>query len=191
MGADYYFYLEVKINDRWVLTNKKVRARARDNVKGSVVIPSYWCGSRTYFGEAWDKLRDIGGAINVGGISKDLRIYLQKVYMNDFRSVEIISVPFSEIKKELGDKKYDRVGFVKKSDLLSEEEIFEWLQVEEYEELDSEVKKAYEYHEWVDPYGWLRFFKMLVEHLEPDIDEFNFHYNRDMTGSRLIGVMDY
>lgn len=84
-------------------------------------------------------------------------------------------------------------GYVNKNNLmaykLKQEEIYDWLDLDEYRELPDDEKVFYEYFEWNNSESWLdKFLKMkpIITWLIDSFCDANEIYNQDKIKFRLI-----
>ncbi len=166
MSTSYYIYTEIKYNGKWICLNNKIK-----KVKGEKeeMAVTYYSGSRSYFGETYNKLEAMGDKISKKELSNELR----EMYGNEkdeFEDYPVV-VDFEKMKKCIPKRDlYEHHGYVYKdmvaSYLLKEQEdIYEWLDLEEYNKLSDDDKKFYEYFEWNDEQGWFKYFKKIIEHV--------------------------
>ena len=57
MSTSYYMYTEVNIDGKWTCINNRIIDVERNE---ELMSETYYSGSRSYFGETADKIRDIG-----------------------------------------------------------------------------------------------------------------------------------
>lgn len=155
MGTYYTFYSEVEINGKWELLNPKFM--------GEQTV-TYWNGSRSYFGETCDELREIsdGYIRNISDMSSGLVEYFKSIsyddtpFANDKGDLNpaytMISIP-AEIMKELAEKDTKKKAYVPVDELQNfkngtSEEIYDYISVTEYKDLDKELQSHYEWYEW-------------------------------------------
>ena len=80
MGSTYLFFVEAKINGEWHCINAKYPEWKEDWKNYKVenefeykLKESYWNGSRSYFGHAYEKLRDLGRQTDFSSLSPELK----------------------------------------------------------------------------------------------------------------------
>ena len=191
MSVDYNIYLEMKRKGVWRLCNKKVRYR-----NDYWYIPSYSNGSRSAFSNTWDELREIGYKCTVNDISKELKKHLISIYNDpELKYSDLLLVNIKDLKDHMKGKKYDRVGYVRKEELVREDwnpdYIDEWLTLDGYRSLPEKEKLMYEYYEWCDWSGWILYFKTILEHVEPDIWEYKTFLYNEIEDARIVCTADY
>ena len=169
MSADYFFYVEVKINNKWYCINPKYPHFKYDYKKYEVLDEyeyeqevTYWNGSRSYFSATYEKLQEIGEPIRYSELSEELKT----LYKNSCEAEENdemlwcrpVAIDYDRLINYIKDDEYDSHGLVHKDVLFGYrngdiEEIYP-LDHEEVKELTPDEMKSYEYHEWDSWYGW-------------------------------------
>ena len=194
MGADYYLYTEVKRTDgRWHALNGMYYNESTGHYE---LAETYHSGSRTYFSQTYNKLREIGSLIKAGDLSKEVlnkELWLD-VNDNDY----IISVSVNTINQTIPQtSRHQCCGYVHKSHIwdfeIDGDEIEDYLTTEEYCSLSNEEKREYEFYEWDDPMGWYLTLKEIKEIIKFQIDEYmrvNYALN-EPPEVRLICIASY
>ena len=166
MSTSYFVYTEIKHNGKWICLNNKIKNIKDEKEKLSV---TYYSGSRSYFGETYNKLEAMGDKISKKELSDELReMYGDE--KDEFEDYPVV-VDFEKMKKCIPERNlYERHGYVHKNMvanylLKEQEDICEWLDLEEYNNLSDADKKFYEYFEWNDEQGWFKYFKKIIEHV--------------------------
>lgn len=169
MGADYYLHVEAKFDNVWVPVGGMCY---NVETKSYKLARTMWNGSRSYFGSTYRKLKELGELRPAKELSEAVR--QRESWLDDYDTV--VCVPISVLKNHLPKSKHDSFGFVLKSDIYNyeehEEEIDEFLRVEEFLDLDEEAKKAYCFYEWDDPFGWPVHLRQILKIVDFQIDQF-------------------
>lgn len=163
MSTSYYMYTEVNINGKWTCINNKITNVEKDK---EVLSETYYSGSRSYFGEAAEKIEGIGCHINYDDMSDALK----NIFKNDqfFRGIAVSPKSMRDCFPE--DKTLKEFcGYVLKETLFrfqtgDVDDIYEWLSADEYLELPEEKKACYQFYEWNAEDGWYKHFQEILEH---------------------------
>lgn len=190
MGSEYTIYTEAKIDNEWICLNSYVVDK---KTKKYSLTPTYWNGSRTYFSDALNKIRDIGYVIPYHEISKEIQTEfgydeedIEYFHAYAFYAKDLIRLSDSSI--------HSCSGYVTEKDIFKfekeHEDIYEYLSLSEYLELDEEAKKLFKSYNW-DPYdSWIYQFKKIVESYNHTIFNYDFvNILQDNVEMRLICVI--
>ncbi len=194
MGADYFVYTEAKIGDKWVsidprvpkLVDKRSSWQEPHQYDGTVEYKpqlTYWNGSRSYFGESYNKLRQLGWEIKFADLSDEVKkewsssLEAEQEERDDrFYYPTPIYVDYNDFKKCVDYNRYDYHHLVHKDQWVlfetGEIEDIYGVEHEEFAELTPEEKQCYEYHEWDEPMGWNDHFKTLLRCVNQRITDF-------------------
>ena len=187
LSVQYTLYTEAYIDDQWVCINRTLPLQKETNPES--LTPTYENGSRSYFGDASRKLESLGFRAQLAMLSQKLQTRFA-YYLND-EMYCIYVIPFEKIEKLIPDWSVkEHHGFVLKDDVFAFESdeieyIESWLSADEYNALDGEVKKAYQYYEWNDLMGWYEHFVQIVEHVFWQRWEWEYAYTK-LTKLRLV-----
>ena len=188
MSTTYLLYTEVRFKDGlWECASPYIR-----NKKGEeILITTYESGSRSYFGNTYDKLRELNTGISFPeGLSAPLKKHfyddmVQKQKEDDRRIKEridyynhvIVCVPFSAIKEALpssSDHQYH--GIFHKDDIyryeMGEVDYLEPVTHTKYAKLTPEEKQAYAYYEYDDNMDWPYYFRLLKERVNVTVRQY-------------------
>lgn len=161
MGADYYVYTEIKRDNKWYALNGKYY---NEHTNTYEIGPTYTNGSRTYFSNTHNKLKEDGYVITSSELSDDV-LAAEDWFADD--SDRAVAISLSDMRNALPkSNRHEYCGYVYKQDIYDYEnkgdDIYEWLPPEEYMALPEDVKKAYEFYEWSDPAGWFVHYKDIL-----------------------------
>ena len=139
------------------------------------LYPTYSNGSRSYFGEAFEKLEEIGRFIFVNEIPEEIL----KIYTHITEDEQYYYKPFvvnlSTLSSNIPDR-YEHTVIAHKDDIFKYEyDGMEWIEgisPAEYSQLDETAKKLYEIYQYDDDMGWLKYFKILREKANGVINRF-------------------
>ena len=185
MGTSYFLYTEGLIQDKWVCLNYYLPVG--DTYQ---ITETYYNGSRTYFSAAYEKLCEIGQTANPDNLSPYLRDKAKKEYWGSVHVIDIESMQRCLPKSQ----QYELHGYVLKSQIFQietdeSEEIYEWLSPDEYASLSHEMQKCYQYYEWNDEMGWYRYFRLLLERVQWQKEDWTTLHRKpgsDIRGLRLV-----
>lgn len=202
MSASYSFYVEMEINGKWHCINPKYPHFKPDYNNHKVLDEyeyesqvTYWNGSRSYFGAAYDKFCEIGKTIKYSELSEELQsIYKKSCELEENDEMvwcKPVAVDYEYLINFVKDDEYDSHGLVHK-DVLFEykngdrEELYA-LDHEEARDLSSEEMKSYEYYEWDDWYNWNWGLKEVKQRAVSNVRDFeDLNY---MLGDRKIRII--
>ncbi len=195
MSTTYLLYTEAKINDVWVCVCPYVRYKKNGKEKESMVT-TYESGSRSYFGNTYDKLRELNIGIH---FPEDLSPELKKHFYDDvlaqadkekneyynpentiqYYKQVIVCVPLNTMQNALpalSELRYQHCGLFHKDDVYryetGETEYIEPVKHTKYAKLDEKEKKAYIYYEYDDPMDWPYYFKKIIQLAHQDVGRY-------------------
>ena len=175
MGTYYRIQTEVKGRDAWhCIDPLTLRLGASPENDKYRLSPTYESGSRSFFGQAEEKLREMSIPFSYDDLSKEYQSYCETwhVVLSDLPSVVekcVHVIPLDYIKDAV--ERYPgktNHGLVHK-DAIAEFEAGEILDIygdispQEYSELDPEARKVYQYYEWDDAMHWLPHLREILE----------------------------
>lgn len=187
MGSTYLFFVEAKINGEWHCINAKYPEWKEDwknyEVKNEFeykLKESYWNGSRSYFGHAYDKLRDLGRQTDFSSLSPELKERFKSLVEDEESGEQTwvypIEIEWNTLSTFINDDEYDSHGLIHKDTLFKYEkgDIDElWaLEDEEASKLSEKQLEAYVYYEWDDCFGFSRGVKTVKNRAWETIREF-------------------
>lgn len=187
MSTTYLVYTEVKIENKWVCASPYVR-----NEKGKeVLVTTYESGSSSYFGNTFDKFRELNVGIDYPeGLSAELKKRFYDDILERYKSTEnnhdfysdpqkiinyyrrsIVAIPLQVMRDALplkSELKYQYHGLFHKDDIYryesGESEYLEPVDTKKYGKLTEEERKAYMYYEYDDTMDWPYYFKKIIEY---------------------------
>ena len=167
MSTNYYLYTEIKVDSKWYCINNKIKNMEKGKYGLST---TYWSGSYSYFKETYDKLETIGKRIDKSELSNELK----ESYGIEKEQYETLplAVDWEEIKDCIpSEKLHEYHGYVRKDTVASyrlgeQDDIYNYINIEEYKKLSFEEQRLYEYFEWDDSQGWFQYFKAIIEHVK-------------------------
>ena len=199
MSVYYNFYTEAFLKDEWHCIDP-VGLYVRFN--GEIhqeLYSTFWNGSRSYFGEAWDRLRENAGAIRFSETSPEFQKHIldsledsyawaeedeeahvvHRQELIQFMDKNLLTIPYKVFIDMLPDEHEHTYHGVYHKDAITAfnngelEDLYEReLSTEEYAKLDGDMRKVYAYFEWDDPMSWITGLRRLAEHVTFRVRDF-------------------
>lgn len=188
MSTTYLIYTEIRFKDGpWICACPYIK-----NKKGEeVLITTYESGSRSYFENTYDKLRELNIGVRFPeGLSETLRkkfyddvlnrkgeeLYNPEDTIQYYRRA-IVCVPLSSLKAALPSKlKYQFHGVYHKDDIYryetGEADYIEPVKSTKFAKLTEEEKKAYMYYEYDDEMDWPYNVKLLLKRIDLTVEQY-------------------
>lgn len=189
MSTSYYMYAAQETKDGNLICINPV-FRHGDK---TTIAKTYESWSRSYFGEAAEKLENIGMRISYDELPDELK---EKYSFANNENVPIYLVEFDDIERCIpkgqeheyhGVYSKDRIFAFESGDI---EELYEDdVSAKNFSKMDPEYKKKYAYYEWDAPYGWFRHFKKILEHLKWTIYEWESDSENKVEGDRYYLIL--
>ena len=188
MSTSYFLYTEIKINNKWYCINNKIKDLDKEEYGLST---TYSSGSYSYFRETYDKLEFIGNPINKNELSDELK----EKYGTEKLQYETLplAVSWEDIKACIPSEKISEYhGYVNKNIISSylieeQEDIYDYISIDEYKKLSFEEQLLYDYFEWDDSQGWFKYFKIIIEHVKWQLFEWeDVNFLKEIDGVRII-----
>lgn len=174
MSASYYIYTEMLINGKWESVCPYAKNIKRDKLS---MIETYYSGSRSYFNETFEKLREIGINADKNTVSEEISSRHSESWNND--NYPYVFVVDYDVFKKYTPKNNEKEmhGYVSKNDVFNYEkgeldEIWNYLNINEYRELTPEEKEYYRYYEWNSFSGWYYFFGKIKKSADKQVEDF-------------------
>ena len=211
MSTSYYVYTEVKINGKWIgidpqypkLNNIEKDYKKPDKYDGSYQYQhneTYWNGSRSYFGQTFDRLEQIGHLVKFSEMSDEVQQHWQRALMDELNNEQYqcctaVQVDFDTFKNSFNPKAFELHGLIHKDIWFAYqngdiEDIYN-VEHQEFKSLTKGERQCYEYHEWDDSMGWNTYFKVLLEKISQriaDFEDINGFWGDKMLQYRLIVI---
>lgn len=186
MSTYYNFYTEAKINGEWHDIDPIGICVDHDGTICDMRYMTYWNGSRSYFGETYERLAEYGHRINFSDTSKEFREEHDSWDEKNMKYACLSAISLADLKRAMPKVPYEFCGVYKKSDVDSYrageiEDLYEKeLTPEElvlYAQMDETGKKCYDYFEWSfydSPHHNLPILLDAVEHRIKDFEALSF-----------------
>lgn len=166
VSTSYYIFTEVKVNGAWHCINPKVTRMMP--IEHPIMAPTFHTDARLRFENAYMQLSDDGHSITIDKISGNLRSAIM-----DWRIPEDsvqFSVDYDNILKMLNASGKEHCAFALRSEVAAFEndeadDIYDYVSVKEYRQMDDELKKAYKYYEWNDQSGAYRYYEEIQKEI--------------------------
>ena len=159
MSTSYYIFTEVKVNGEWHCINGKITRLMP--IEHPIIAPTFHTDARRYFEKAYLQLCDDGYRFDMEDLSENLRIAVTE-WADPDDSIKL-AVSYDNILKMLNASGKEHCAFALRSEVAEYEndetdDIYEYVSVKEYRQMDDELKKAYQYYEWNDRSGAYRYY---------------------------------
>lgn len=180
MSTYYDIHTEVSVGGRWYCADPKIlKIPCREGEElGYDLSSTYWNGSRSYFGEAAERLEELSVRVPPDRLSEEMqehfrgynfssddardRYFARSVYVIPYQSVkDAIASAGSTTSHGIAHK--DAIAAFEAGDA---EDICCMISPEEYTALAPEAQKCYQYYEWDDPMHWLSGFKEIQRRVD-------------------------
>ena len=176
MSNSYFVYTEIYIDGEWHCVNQYLpRKNKKTGETEYRLIPTYESGSRSYFGNTFDKIREIGNG-KPNNISPEIlaehpereKLHEDDIF-GDYYDQMTASVSLSTLSGHLPDSNRKQHCGVYHKDRIFEfetgdrDDLYECeIDPEEYAKYPPELRdKVYQYYEWDDPMDWPRYFRII------------------------------
>lgn len=190
MGNVYLLYLEAKVREgaekkeRWKCINGYFRdipyGKTEEVLSLSHLLVS---GSRSYFGETYDELCEIGDRTPFTELSKEIQEehpdlkFAWDGWTGEKKDTiaDYVTVPVDVFRRHVPDG-FQYHGIYHKNAIESfrtgeTEEIWEDENVD-FGKMDALEKQCYEYFEWDSPFGWQKNFKNIAERIDFTVKQY-------------------
>ena len=173
MGVSYIMFTEFKYKDKWYCINSN--ALVVDSKEKYKLIPTLQNSSRRGFEPVYRKLDEHSYGISIDKISENLRSSLKSWGISE--EDLIFAVDIESLEKCCKEKPVQYSAFALRSDIRDyetglEDNIYDYVTAAEYRVMDRELKKAYQYYEWNERFGWFEYFKRIISTMYQHRNEF-------------------
>lgn len=186
MSTSYFLYTEAYINNKWVCINPAFEKEGQRRL-----AMTYESGSRSYFGQAADKIEEIGGRLRFDDLSAEVQARYENCRDDEF--IRILSAEVDAMRSCMpSGQTHEHHEIVLKDAVFAYEsgdieDLYESITPEEYEKLDDVGKQLYQYYGWDDPMGWVVHFKEILEHIYWQIHDWrNIYRDETINNCRVI-----
>lgn len=182
MSTTYLLYLEGRVDGKWTCLDGYYKHIPRGKTEPVYSLSClYVSGSRSYFHETYDKLREIGTMTPFTELSEEVCLEhpnLEHFDLFDRDSTAIadyLTIPVSVFNDTVpssfehhGVFHKDRIAAFENGDT---EELWEDEDVKLSELTELELQ-CYAYKEWDDPFSWPYYFKILKDRIKAVVDQY-------------------
>lgn len=199
MSTNYIIYTEAKIGDEWhCIDPLTLRVGAKEEDNKYRLSRTYENGSRSYFGEAAEKLENMSVRFSFEALSDEFRKICESWMIEPEELPKYVErccyvIPLDAIRDAVtAFKGKTNHGLIHKDCIAEYEagdtaEIYDQISPQEFSELDDEAKKVYQYYEWDDPAHWLPYLRTILNRATYRLSMFeNDNYLLDPPEARLI-----
>lgn len=162
MGTTYTLFTEAKVNGKWYCINETVIQL--QPTEHPVIVPTLRTNARMSFAKADRELHEDGYSIKLDEVSESLRKTVVEWLNPEYSS--ILAVPYDKIASQVNATGKEHCAFALRSEVAAYEngendDIWDFVSVNEYKRMDDELKKAYQYYEWNDLSGTYRYYEAI------------------------------
>lgn len=173
MGVSYIMFTEFKYKGKWYCINSN--ALVVDSDKKYKLIPTLQNSSRRGFEPVYRKLDEYSYRISADELSDNLRFSLKDWGLSE--ESFIFAVDIESLEKCCKEKPVQYSAFALRSEVRDyengiEDDIYDYVTAAEYKVMDRELKKAYQYYEWNERFGWFEYFKRIISTMYQHQNEF-------------------
>ena len=152
------------------------------NIKTSKydLIPTLQNHASRSFEPIYNELKDLGSRIKITDLSENLQAALGDwcIQPEGF----CYAVDYDEIAKKCRQKPIEYSAFALRSQIRDfenklEDDIYDYVSAAEYRVMDKELKKAYQYYEWNQRFGWFEYFKSILKAMADHLANFEIANN--------------
>lgn len=170
MSQQYKFFTEIEHEGQWVCINNYVPRMYP--IEHLVLIPTYEYHSRTFFELAFEKLQEDGTYLKEDALTEELK---RKIY-DHIREFDygMICVDYEKIKSYLNRQTKEHCAFALRSEVTAFEngevdDVYDFVAINVYKQMDEELKKAYQYYEWNSRTGVFRHYDAISKSVEQQL----------------------
>ena len=201
MSTTYLIYTEAKLNDEWrCIDGYCWFSSSKDKAEEKHLLTTYESGSRSYFGDTYDKLRHIGFWKPYSELSKEVREahpraeYECSFTTDDNKKEEAVylTVPIKDFDAAVPDGFQYHGVFHKDSIYLYEKGEIEELYTDDsvnLKKLPKEERKCYQYYEYDSVFDWPYWFKILKRIKDETVGKYfrnNYTYYEELPPLRFV-----
>ena len=199
MSTYYNIHTEVRADGVWHCVDPLILHLKTDRREQQYeLVPTCENGSRSYFGQAADKLESLADRFCFDDLSEELKAYFMKWQLPPEKIPNAVSgcaynIPVDKIRAVVQSVKgKTRHGLAHKDSVIAFEsgeadDVYNLIDPEDYSKLDEEAKKVYQYYEWDDPMEWVYQFRRLMKCIDWNLAAFeDINFSKKITDARII-----
>lgn len=160
MSTSYFIFTEIQVDGIWHCINPKVTRLLP--IEHLIIVPTLRTDARLQFEKAYRQLNHDGQPFAVDEMSENLQASVTD-WLDPEDSIRI-AVCYDDILKLLNASGKEHSAFALRSEVAAfqndeSDDIWDFVSVSEYKQMDDELKKAYQYFEWNDRSGAYRYYE--------------------------------
>lgn len=188
MSSYYCAYTEIKLDDKWQCINQYLPVVDKETGETKwKMIPTEESGSRSYFGETFEKIHELGTWTRPDDLSDTLEKEFPKPqkkedepdYLQDYYDGLCHAVLLEDMVRAMPEGNHKQFcGIYHKNDIRAFEtheieDLYERdVDPEDYAKMAPEMReKLYQYYEWDDPMNWQPYFRDIIKNAYRQINE--------------------
>lgn len=172
MSTSYFIFTEIQVNSHWHCINSKVTRLLP--IEHPIIVPTLRTDARLQFEKAYRQLSHDGRPFTVDEMSENLQISVTD-WVDPENSVRI-AVCYDDILKMLNAAGKEHCAFALRSEVAAfqndeSDEIWDFVSVNVFKQMDDELKKAYQYFEWNDRSGAYHYYEELQKKIASQVKD--------------------
>lgn len=172
MSTSYFIFTEIQVDGIWHCINPKVTRLLP--IEHSIIVPTLRTDARLQFEKAYQQLNHDGYSFTVDEMSENLQASVTD-WLDPSDSIKI-AVSYDDILKMLNASGKEHCAFALRSEVAAFQndesaEIWDFVSVGEYKQMDDELKKAYQYFEWNDCSGAYRYYEEIQKRVASQVKD--------------------
>ena len=185
MSTYYNVYTEAKIDGKWRCIDGYLHHVPYGEDKEELCLSTlYFNGSRSYFSDAYDRLREIGEMVPFSALSEEVKkewtgMEYEEYFWNPGepkKETRILTVSLDSFKASMP-KGYECHGVCHKDTIVAYEngdigEPYDESREVDLSKLTQLEQNAYLYYEWDSPYSWNARFKEIKKNLDVTLEKY-------------------
>ena len=167
--------------------------------KNKYGLSAFYYG-QSILGETYDKILEIGGRVPFDSLPDDLKRRCKRFDdddesrqdMPEYLRDSLVGCKLEDMRRIVPKDRMELHGYVLKDSIsaytMGETDFIEPVNIEEYNNMSPEEKRLYEYFEWDDNYGFVKYFKELIVLSDAMIELFESanYYSAELSDARVI-----
>ena len=193
MSTTYTLFTEVMGTDHWYCINpliKKIDLTADSSENELMLVPTFETNARHDFEKIYYLMLDDGYRIGREDLSHDLLSEMEHRAAELYNPV--LAIDYDRITGYLHMQGKEHCAFALRSDVAAyenghEDDIYDYVGVDEYRDMDAELKKAYQYYEWNSSHGVFRYYSEIKDCVDKQLADWQYvNKRRSIVRVRLV-----
>ena len=193
MSTTYTLFTEVQVADKWYCISPLMRIADHmiDPTETALaLVPTFETNARYHFEKTYYLMCDDGYPVKLEDLSDDLQSESAKPY-TDFAD-PILAINYERITGYLKLQIKEHRAFALRSDVAAyengqEEDIYDYVCLDAYKQMDEEQKKAYQYYEWNESHGSCRYYSEFEKRVEEQLANWRYiNFRKEPAAVRLV-----